>query len=215
MTTKYFITDVDGVILDRMQVCQSAFVEVLQPLGMPAEFLKGYYYNSLGTPIELQIEGALKENNKSIGEQELKKMIEEFWGLVTKCEIKIIPGAKEALLKVKEKGMFLMASSGSNTDELNEIFFKNGMPYDFVMGSDKILKGDKHIEIFADHFSVSKEEFCRQALLIGDGTTDMNIASRNGIFGVGITNTISKEKLFAAGAQAVISNISEVLRYLK
>lgn len=214
MITKYFITDVDGVILDRMPIYRLAFAEVLRPFGIPAESLKSYYYNSLGTPAELQMRGVLEENSISIDDQALKKLVEEFQGIGERHEIKIFSGVKETLQKIKEAGLFLMASSGSNTDELNKIFAKNGLPYDFVLGSDKILKSDKHIEIFAEHFSVAKDEFCRQALFVGDGTTDMQIASRNGIVGIGVANTLPKEKLLTAGAKAVISNISEVFDHL-
>lgn len=215
MGTKYFITDVDGVIFDRMEVYSSAFVKVMRPLGISEELLRSRYRGTLGTPIQLQIKGAAADFGAVIGEEDLNKMVEDFWEICAKYPTKLFSGVKETLDKIKNRGIFLMASSGSKTGDLAKFFKKYELPYDFFLGSDTILKGDEHIEIFADHFSAGKKDFCRQAAFIGDGTTDMQIAARNGIFGIGITNTISAEALLDAGAQAIISDIGQVFEHLQ
>ena len=108
-----------------------------------------------------------------------------------------------------------MSSSGCATDKMKRLFNEFGLPYDLLLGSDEILKGDGHIDFFADHFSLAKKVFCQQATLVGDGTTDMKIARGNSIFAVGITNSLPAATLEAAGANAIISNFSQVLEFTK
>jgi len=215
MNAKYLITDVDGVIFDRMPVYLSAFVKVMQPFGISEELLRSHYCGTLGTPIQLQIKGAASRFGATISEDGLEKMVKDFWNMCEAYPTKLFPNVKEVLDKAKSQNIFLIASSGSKTDDLAKFFKEYELPYDFYLGSDKVLKGDEHIDIFADHFSVEKKDFCSQAVFIGDGTTDMQIASRNGIFGVGVTNTISAEILLGAGAQAIISDIGELLDILR
>jgi len=214
MPIKYFITDVDGVIFDRMPVYMSAAAEVLKPFGFSKDAVRSYFYGGLGTPVDVQMKGILGGSDIDIDSGQLKRMLKDFWTIAAKHQTKLFPGVKETLDEIKSREIFLMASSGSNTGEIGAAFKKYALPYDFFLGSDRVLKGDEHIKIFADHFFLEKADFCRQAAFIGDGTTDMQIASRNGIFGIGITNTIPAEDLLKAGAQAIVSKIEEVLEYL-
>ncbi|MFA5746849.1 MAG: HAD hydrolase-like protein [Candidatus Paceibacterota bacterium] len=215
MNFKYLITDVDGVIFDRMPVYLSAITEVLKPFGFSKEAIRSYFYGSLGTPVGIQIKGILNRSGFDIGDGQMERMLKEFWAISAGNKTNLFPGVKETLEEMKSQGLFIMASSGSNTDEIGRSFKEHGLPYDFYLGSDQVLKGDEHIKIFAGNFSLDLADFCRQAIFIGDGTTDMQIASRNGIFGIGITNTIPAEDLLSAGAKAVISNISELSGYLR
>ncbi|MDD4625237.1 MAG: HAD hydrolase-like protein [Candidatus Paceibacterota bacterium] len=215
MAIKYFITDVDGVIFDRMPVYLSAFAKAMEPFNISDSFIQSHIRAHLGTPVPIQIQEILKKAGILAKDGEIENVLKVFWTICAKNNIvKIFPGVKEALDKAKSQGMFLMASSGSNTDEIRESFELNNLPCDFFLGSDKILKGDEHIDIFADYFSIEKKEFCGQAVFIGDGTTDMQIASRNGILGIGITNSLSAEVLLDAGAKAVISDIREIFEHL-
>ncbi|MFA7714670.1 MAG: HAD hydrolase-like protein [Candidatus Paceibacterota bacterium] len=163
----------------------------------------------------MQTRGILNKFGMTVSEECLGKMVKNFWDMCAVSPTNLFSGVKETLDKVKRQGIFLMASSGSQTADLAKYFKEYDLPYDLFLGSDRVLKGDKHINIFADHFSLEKKDFCRQAAFIGDGTTDMQIAARNGIFGIGITNTISAETLLASGAEVIVSDISEIFSYFK
>lgn len=216
MNIKYFITDVDGVIFDRMPVYLSAFAQAMKPFNISNDFIRSHVLANLGTPVPIQIQEILKKAGISAKDGKIEKVLKDFWDLCEKNnDIKLFPGIKETLDKIKKQGMFLMASSGSNTDEMEKSFKYHNLPCDFFLGSDKVLKGDEHIDIFADYFSVKKKDFCSMAVFLGDGTTDMQIASRNGILGIGIANSLPAEDLLNAGAKAVIYNIREIFEHLK
>lgn len=212
MATKYLITDVDGVIFDRMPVYLSAAAEILAPFGFSKDQVRDYFYSRLGTPVGVQIKGILEEAGLEAGEKKVAGLLEKFWSIAgsSKKEPPLFPGVGEVLFEIKKMGIFLMASSGSNTGDLEDNFKKYGLPYDFFLGSDRIPKGDGHIEIFADRFGQEPGVFCKQAAFVGDGTTDMRISVRNGIFGIGITNTIGAEELLEAGARKIISDIRDL-----
>ena len=212
---KYLITDVDGVIFDTVPVILAAGAKIMQPLGISKELVYSYAKNSLGTPIECQIRGIMAKTGKSINDDEVMELVKNFWNELENNPVELFPSVKETLDGFKNKGIIILASTGSNTAKTGQLFEKFGLPYDFFLGSDEIMKGDAHIEIFARHFLIHKTDFCRQAAFVGDGTVDMQIAARNKIYGIGITNSIPAEALMAAGAQAIISNFAEVGDLLK
>ncbi|MDO8435845.1 MAG: HAD hydrolase-like protein [bacterium] len=215
---KFVITDVDGVVFDRMPIFQTTFVEMMfRHYGIQKDFAAKYYYDTAGIPLQGQsgqLVGILQIHNISFTAEDIDRFVREFIQIAYKGEPKIFPGVKEILIDIKKSGRDLLASSGSPTSELKTLFAKYNLPYDFFLGSDKILKGDKHIELFANHFSLTLGEFCQKALLIGDGPADMGLAKRNGIFAVGITNTVSAEKLLVSGASVVIESIDDIFDYL-
>jgi phosphoglycolate phosphatase-like HAD superfamily hydrolase len=211
MAIKYFITDMDGVIFDTMPAILSAFAEAMRPFDFSAKEVSAYCLGSLGSPIESQIQGIMAKAKRSFDKDDVRIINNNFWELMRGQPVKTFFGVKETLDNLKSKNIFLLASSGSKTAEMNRLFKEFNLSFDFFLGSDKILKGDEHIRIFAEHFSLPKKDFCRQAAFIGDGTVDMQIASRNGIFAIGITNSLPADQLLAAGAQNIVAKFSDVL----
>lgn len=214
MKTKYFITDVDGVIFDRMAAIMAAFVKTMGQMGITENAVTSYTRDSLGAPFESQIKGIFTQAGRTISDEEIRQARCRFFDEFDNKAIKLFPGVKDTLDNLKARGIAILASTGSWTGEVENLFTKFNLPFDFIMGSDKILKGDRHITIFAEHFSLPKSDFCRQATLIGDGTVDMEIACRNKIYAIGITNSIPAAPLLAAGAKAIVFDFSEVLKLI-
>jgi phosphoglycolate phosphatase-like HAD superfamily hydrolase len=214
MKTKYFITDVDGVIFDRMAAIRAAFAKTMRALGITEEAVLAYMRGSLGATFESQVKGILAQDGRMISDEDVRQARRRFWDEFDDKAIKLFPGVKDTLDSLKARGIAILASTGSRTGEVEDLFAKFGLPFDFIMGSDKILKGDQHIAAFVEHFSLPKNDFCRQAVLIGDGTVDMEIACRNKIFAIGITNSLPAPPLIAAGAKAIVADFAEVAKFL-
>ena len=211
---KYLITDVDGVIFDRMPAILAAFAESMRPFGIPAERVISYTRDTLGATFESQTTGLLAEIGKTISGDDMRQARRRFWANFDDKAIKLFPDVKTTLDELKAGGIAILASTGSRTGEIETLFAEFHLPYDLILGSDKILKGDEHINAFTGYFSVPKADFCRQAAFVGDGTVDMQIAARNGIYGIGITNSIPAPPLMAAGAQTVIANFAEIVKII-
>jgi phosphoglycolate phosphatase-like HAD superfamily hydrolase len=211
MKTKYFITDVDGVIFDRMAAIMAAFVKAMGALGITEEAVIVYVRGSLGAPFESQVKGIFAQDGRTISDEDFQQARRRFLDAFDDKSIKLFPGVKDTLDSLKARGIAILASTGSWTGKVENLFAKFGLPFDFIMGSDKILKGEQHITAFVEHFCLPKNDFCRQAVLIGDGTVDMEIACRNKIYAIGITNSIPAAPLLAAGAKTIIADFNEVL----
>ncbi|OGI17298.1 MAG: hypothetical protein A3J63_01585 [Candidatus Moranbacteria bacterium RIFCSPHIGHO2_02_FULL_40_12b] len=216
MKIKYVITDVDGVLIDRMPIYKKAFQSVVTDFGVPKKDAGKYYYDTAGTPIEKQISGILRKWKANSAEFLVDDLVIKFFKIASvHPHPPLFIGVKKTVKKLKGLGKFLCATSGSKTAELEELFKRNSLQYDVILGSDKIPKGDEHIKFFARHFHIPKNKFCAKALYLGDGPQDMRIASANKVMEVGITNTVSAEKLLKAGAKKIIRNIEEVLEFME
>ena len=204
---RFVVTDIDGTIVDSMPKYVSAFCALVEPFGISQERAREMYFGSAGTPIDLQFKQVLQSSGVDLADDAVKELVRLFFEKAREVRSPPFPGARDVLQEIKARGLLLCATSGSNTGELKEIFAQEGLEYYVVLGSDVIKKGDLHIQRFAEYFGVSLAEFCSQAIYLGDGPTDMEIARRNGILACGITTTVSREKLIAAGAEVVVQTL--------
>ncbi len=217
MKKKFVVTDVDGVLLDRMPVYGEVFSELLEKeLGINKDFSKKIYFSSAGTSIDKQFRMVILDAKRSVGEGMIDFLVNRFFKINAEKEILFFPGAKEVISDLTMKGCALFATSGSNTDELKTIFIKNNLLYSMVMGSDEIKKSSEHIRIFAESVSLSMQEFCKNGVYIGDGPGDMKIARECDLLAIGILTCpgICERDMIVAGADFVINDISEFPQYV-
>lgn len=187
-------------------------MKILSDYGVPAEFAAEHYYSTAGAPILEQFKTALAKFEKNYSDEFLKKeLVDKFFKISRQTKPLLFIGVKNVLQEIKKRELILIATSGSNTAELKNIFREHDLPYDDCLGSDSHPKGDKHISLMARYYNCSLSDFCKHAVYVGDGPTDMEIAKRNNIFAIGITNTVSAEKLTRAGAKEIITRFEEIL----
>lgn len=217
MKKKYVVTDVDGVLLNRMPVYGEIFSNLLyKRFGINKDFSKKLYFSTAGTPIDEQFALVIKAAGFVVVSSIVSLLVKLFFEENSTREVIFFDGAQDIIKKFIMEGMALFATSGSQTEELKNIFFQNNLHYSVIMGSDIIKKSSKHIEIFAESVSVSLQEFASNAVYIGDGAGDMKIAKECGILAVGILTCPGVEEinLFEAGADVVIKDISQFPLYV-
>ncbi|MBD3299943.1 MAG: HAD hydrolase-like protein, partial [Candidatus Moranbacteria bacterium] len=113
---KYFICDVDGVILDRMPVYQEAFVRRVAELGVDEGVAAEFYYATAGDPLEKQFRDVLDQYKIDYSEEKIREMRQSFFKEVGEVKPRIFRGAKETIDKLKDKGLKILYTSGSNTE---------------------------------------------------------------------------------------------------
>ncbi|MDA3840516.1 MAG: HAD hydrolase-like protein [Patescibacteria group bacterium] len=217
MKKKYVVTDVDGVLLDRMPVYGEIFSELLRTCyGIDKKFSKKLFFSTAGTPIDKQFALAISESCFVKITSVISKLEKDFFIESAKREVSFFPRAKEVIAKLNMVGCTLFASSGSQTRELEKIFLENMLPYRMILGSNEIKRGPEHIKIFAENVYLSIEEFAVNAVYIGDGPRDMEIARECNMLAIGILTCpgVSEENLRNAGADYVINDISELPTYV-
>ncbi|OGY80001.1 MAG: hypothetical protein A3B74_05070 [Candidatus Kerfeldbacteria bacterium RIFCSPHIGHO2_02_FULL_42_14] len=213
--TKYLITDVDGVVFDRMPLYTRNFSDLVAVFGISTEAAQRYYLHTSGAPITQQFEEVLKKHKISFSTQQLQTLVHDFFHLANGAEAPLFPGVRETFCKIQKAGCLIFATSGSRTPDLEVLFRGYEIPCDLIIGSDEIPKGDQHIQRFAEFVDIPLPEFCRAAAYIGDGPHDMVIATRNKILAIGISNTVDHTHLRASGADVVIANIENLLELLE
>lgn len=209
------ISDVDGVILNRMPIYREIFVEICRRKGISSEKSVRYYYATAGTVLGLQFSGILDQEKIPSNHHEIEEMCAEFYKKARKRKAPLFDNADIVTNGLHESGVKLFATSGSQTDELRRLFAGYGLPYDFVLGSDELEKGTLHLRRFAEVIGEEFKSFCERAVYVGDGPFDMRTAMKHDIFGVGITTTVSAQELERHGAREIINNIGDIRRFFK
>ncbi len=216
---KYAVFDVDGTIVDNMPAATDAFVHILQSKtqSIPSDEARRFYLDTAGTPIGVQFEMVLKNHRIEVDSSTIADMEKEYFAyrerLSSWQNAKLFPCMKDVLMHLHNNGMRIFLTSGSRTEEIKDSIRKKDIDkyIDCVLGGDKIPKGQAHIREFAKFTGSPLTDFCKNAFYVGDGTRDMEIAKEAGLFASGITNTVTEEKLKAAGAKIVIKRSDELL----
>lgn len=213
MKFRYVVTDVDGVILDRMQMFADIFAQLCdEAWGAGIERARGYYLWTAGTPLPDQFTGVVRLCMRATSHKEMANLEKRFFAEVKRRNVDVFEGAVGTVQELCKEGRQLFATTGSQTDEIKRVFTAIEIRgyYVKIMGSDKIAKGEEHIHLFAEAVGVSFNEFCRHAVYVGDGAFDMETARRCKMLAVGLTTTLSEERMVEAGAQHILPSIVDL-----
>lgn len=214
---KFGIFDVDGTLFDNMSVSASAFLEILEDYDLPADDARDIYLETNGMNLNDQIKLVFDKYKIEYDAVLLQNLNKNFFKLRDNSPkwnaAPLFPYASDFIKKLNAENVNLFISSGSNADEISIRLKKAKIDkyFDLVLGGEKIPKGPLHIAEFARKTGLTTQEFAASAFLTSDGPNDMNFAKKAGIFGIGITNTVSKEKLIEGGASAVIDDLNELI----
>lgn len=173
--------DFDGVILDSVDVKTKAFAKMFRPYGPSIEkSVVEYHLNNGGVSrfdkFRYYYEVLLK---KPITEEIITDLSMHFSNLVVEGVIAspFIPGAKESLAFLKEKGIPSYIVSGTPDEEINLIVEKKGLKeyFEEIHGSPR-KKGEICREI------INRKRYNPQnCLFVGDAMSDYDAAFKNGI----------------------------------
>ncbi len=209
---KFGIFDFDGSIVNTIPAYTKVFSEILKlNYGISIKASKEYYLNSTGTPIDVQFRYMLEKHSKPTGK--ISQLVDQFFNTVNNIDFILFDGAKDVIKEFFNKGFKLFITTGSQTADTKKRLKKAGLIkyFSFILGSSEIPKGPGHIKKFAQSAGLTIEKFSKQAFYCGDGPRDMEIAKMFGIYAIGIAQTVSKDKLFKAGADVAVDMIEEVI----
>lgn len=213
---KFGIFDVDGTIFDNMALCVDAFWEIVKKYNLPEKEVRKIYLESNGMNLNDQFKLVFGKYGIRYDGALIEKLNKGFFYLRDNSKewqnAPLFPEIKILLAKLKQNGVKNLISSGSNTAEVEFRLKKSGILRYFalVLGAEKIPKGLKHFDEFANYCGFPPKEFSKNSFLLSDGPNDMALAKQGGIFAIGITNTVNAEKLKSVGADIVISKAEEL-----
>ena len=120
MKIKFFISDVDGTLVDRMPIHARTFAELVAPFGVKPEAAQKYYYESALGSLSQEFAEILSEHNVAFAPPDLERLSSEFFERVEKEDVELFPGVGETLATLKRKNIKLCATSGSRTAPLGK-----------------------------------------------------------------------------------------------
>ena len=141
-------------------------------------------------------------------------LIYDFFEGIDEKNPKLFNGVRPVLENFSERRIKLFASTGSKVLKAKEKLEQAGILgfFELVLGREIPKAG--HIPLFACHLRVTLEEFSSKAVYIGDEPKDMFLAKRFGLYAIGVTNTVSERILKEAGADEVVENFEELMKFI-
>jgi phosphoglycolate phosphatase len=210
------IFDLDGTIADFNLDYKSVRAEVrgfLIKKGVPASIL------STNESIFEMLKKAdifLKNNSKSTNAfEEVREevlVIAERYELEAAKDTSLLPGVTETLKTLRKKNLKTALFTINSEKSANYILkrFRIGNLFDVVIprSSVRYVKPNpEHLETVLKALMISPDE----AIVVGDGSSDMRCARELKVIAVGLPSGVSSEKeLIASGANYVITSLTDL-----
>lgn len=141
---KAVLFDLDGVITDTMQFHYEAFRQAFSRLGIDVKPVD--IYTREGMPSMKLGKALIEEYGVSVGDEELKKTVEEkreLYRQIASGKIKAYPGVPETLAMLRENGVKLALVTGSNRKSVTKVIEEAGLEkaFDTVVTSEDTERG--------------------------------------------------------------------------
>lgn len=209
---RYGVFDNDGTLVDSMGYCAPFFADVVTRLGVPHAAAVAYYRRTVGKPMREQYREALAAHGIAFSDGDIESLRRDFDRRFLETDVKFFPGARRALRVLSRRQRLFLSSAAPDACVLKRLAAGNVARYFTVAyGSNAVPKGRRHLELFADVADMTLEDFAERAYFCGDGEVDMDIASRAGLYAIGIRGTVSDARLRRAGARRIVSSVGELL----
>lgn len=214
---KLVIFDMDGTLLNTLDDLANSTNQTLHRFGFPEHPIDAYRY-FVGDGIRKLVERALPSDKRD--EETIELIYNAFMPYYDKHKEEKTgpyPGIISLLKQLVEHGILLAVASNKIEElmpSLMEHFFPS-IPFAAVKGSlpGRATKPDPAIvEDILKETGVEKEE----TLYVGDTAVDMKTATAAGLFKIGVLwGFRTFEELQQAGADAIISDPSEILGFIE
>lgn len=129
------IFDLDGTLIDTLFQYRANFAQVLHKrYGVDKEKSVKIYTSTFGDPLDKQFRLVLKNryDYDKITDKDIEALINDFWRLYNKIEIKAMPEANEALLQLHKKDYKMALTTNVRTDLASKSLEKVGLRKYFI-----------------------------------------------------------------------------------
>jgi phosphoglycolate phosphatase-like HAD superfamily hydrolase len=213
------IFDLDGTLLDSMQLHAEVFAQILnEQYGIGEEVSRSAYYHMSGRPLGLQF-GHVIEGKGPVDTARVNDNVEDFYARIRQHDPLLFPDVLPALKKLWKAGYVLVVCSGNAPDIVERRLSQTGIKPFFTLwlGTDPaqgLRKGEAHFNILRQQLSLSLEQFQRNSLSVGDAQHDIQVAKNAGIVSVGRVNSWNAVSLQEACPDYLIGDFDELLQIL-
>lgn len=171
---KFVVLDVDGTIIDSKKTCRKIIKKIISPHSF-------FYYLYLKS-----FEGKLVPSIEKV----IYKMID-----LTERRAKKFRGVSSFLKSLQDKNVKVFGSTRSSVKNIKKMLEEERILRFFYLIKGCELIKIKHIPYFAESLEMDLEDFCQQAIYVGDEPGDAHLAKKLNVTSALITNTFTEDQL--------------------
>lgn len=212
--TKAVILDIDGTILDSVDLHAKAWQEAFEHFGYSFSFEK--IRSQIGKGGDQLLPVFLSEQDLKSKGDEIKDYRSELFKEKYLKQVKPFPCVRDLFLKIKSHGQRSALASSAKADEL-EVFAKIAGVADLVDTSASSADAEKskpHPDIFEAALAKLGNSIDRNSVVVvGDSPHDAEAARKVGLRMVGVLcGGFAESDLRATGAEAIFADPCELLQ---
>ncbi|MBI4162948.1 MAG: HAD family hydrolase [Candidatus Aenigmarchaeota archaeon] len=208
------VFDADGTIFDSMPFYTKLFSSMLNAAyGIPLAESSAYYNSSAGMLLNKQFEAILTMYKKPT--DAIQNLVDEFFKKASKKIPDIFEDVKSSLKALSDYTIFI--STGTRQDMLDKRIKRHKLNayVEKWFGVNGFKGKEDHFNEISKIYNFSGKEFRKSVVFVGDGASDMKLARKLGILGIGRTGTVDAKSLKMAGARYTVNSLSEVKEILE
>ena len=212
--------DFNGVIIDDEPLQMKAYQEILKSEGI--DLTEEEYYTSLGMDDKAFVQAAHARAGREISDVNLQKIITEKtarWRTFVDAEIPLFEGVENFVRKM-EKDFAVGLVSMARREEIDFVLDKVDLRdcFSIIVSAEDVSSHKPNPECYRKGFQLLDAARSRrghnpinqsECLVIEDSPQGIAAGRAAGLKTLGITNTVSAEKLREAGADSVSKNLND------
>jgi HAD superfamily hydrolase (TIGR01509 family) len=206
---KAILFDMDGVLVDSEPVIRAAAAEGLRRFGVPAIESDFIPFTGMG---EDRFIGGVAEKHGHPYDPSIKALVYEIYGQIVDERLVVYKDTLPALRALKAGGARLALASSADHVKINHNLRVAKIPCDIfsaVIGGEDVVRKKPHPDIYllaAERLGVSAAE----CAVVEDAISGIAAGKAAGAMVIGVATSFAREALYEAGADVVISDISEI-----
>ncbi len=217
---KAILMDFNGVIINDEPVQMKVYQEILKDEGV--DLTEEQYYSCMGMNDRTFVEEAFKLSGKEVEADKIEEIVDNktaIWRTIVDKEIPLFDGVENFVRKM-EKEFALGVVSMARREEIEYILEKTNLSdcFSVIVSAEEISTYKPDPECYLTGFNEVDAVRTRlggnpivhsDCVVIEDAPQGIIAGKRAGLKTLGITNTVSAEKLREAGADVVTKNLND------
>ncbi|HXG83869.1 MAG TPA: HAD family phosphatase [Pyrinomonadaceae bacterium] len=218
---KVILMDFNGVIINDEPLHLRAYQEILKGEGI--DLTEADYYSSLGMDDKAFIHAAHQRAGREISDVNLQKIMDAktaIWRKLVDAEIPLFEGVENFLRKM-EKDFAIGIVSMARREEIEYILDKIDLRgcFSIIVAAEDVSNHKPNPECYMKGFTLLDRARTRtgrhnpivhgECLVVEDSPQGIMAGKSAGLKTLGVTNTVSAERLREAGADSVTKSLAD------